>query len=124
MSSNAFIPLITRPTWVTATSAILIDNIFTNDFENFRDSFQGILVTDKSDYYPVFSINGVDKLSEVEMFIENRIYNDKNEQAFFSELENIDRPEFYNSSETRSSFDLLHKQLLALHNKHFPKIRK
>ena len=84
MSSNAFMPLITRPTRVTATSANLIDNIFTNNFENFRDYFQGILVTDISDHYPVFYINRVNKLSEVEMFLENRIYNDKNKQAFFS----------------------------------------
>ena len=124
MSSNAFMPLITRPTRVTATSATLIDNIFTNNFENFRDSFQGILVTDISDHYPVFYINHVNKLSEVEMFIDNRIYIYENKQAFFSELQNIDWSELYNSSETQSSFDLLHNQLLALHNKHFPKVRK
>ena len=124
MSSNAFMPLITRPTRVTATSATLIDNIFTNNFQNFRDSFQGILVTDISDHYPVFYINRVNKLSEVEMFVENRIYNDKNKQAFFSELQNIDWSELCNSSETQSSFDLLHNQLSALHNKHFPKVRK
>ena len=75
--------LITRPTRVTATSATLIDNIFTNNFENFKDSFQGILVIDISDHYPVFYINRVNKHSEVEMFVENRIYNDKNKQAFF-----------------------------------------
>ena len=31
MSSNGFLPLITRPSRVTATSATLIDNIFTNN---------------------------------------------------------------------------------------------
>ena len=36
MSSNSFMPLITRPTRVIATSATLIDNIFTNYFENLR----------------------------------------------------------------------------------------
>ena len=58
------------------------------------------------------------------MFVENQIHNDKNKQAFFSELQNIDWSELYNSSETQSSFDLLHNQRLALHNKHFPKVRK
>ena len=124
MSSIAFMPLITRPTRVTATSATLIDNIFTNNLKNFRDYFQDILATDISDHYPVFYINRVNKLSEVEMFVENRIYNDKNKQAFFSVLQNIDWSELYNSSETQSSFDLLHNQLLALHNKHFPKVSK
>ena len=36
MSSNAFMPLITRPTRVTATSANLIDNIFTNNLKIFK----------------------------------------------------------------------------------------
>ena len=45
-------------------------------------------------------------------------------QAFFSELENIDWSQLYNSSDTQSSVDLLHNQLLVLHNKHFPKVRK
>ena len=72
----AFLPLLTRPTRVTATSATLIDIIFTNNFKNFRYSFQGLLVTDISDHYPVFYINRVNNLSEVDMFIENRIYND------------------------------------------------
>ena len=78
MSSNAFVPLITRPTRVTATSATLIDNIFTDNFENFRDSFQGILVTDISDQYPVFFINRVSKIREIDIFVEQRIYNDSN----------------------------------------------
>ena len=32
MYANSFIPLVTRPTRITLSSAPLIDNIFTNDF--------------------------------------------------------------------------------------------
>ena len=55
MSSNCFIPLITRPTRITNSSATLIDNIFTNQFSS-QQSLQGILLTDISDHYPVFYI--------------------------------------------------------------------
>ena len=54
MFSNSILPVITRPTRVTATSAI--DHIFTNDVDNLCHYVQGILVTDISDHYPVFHI--------------------------------------------------------------------
>ena len=43
MSSSGFLPLITRPTSVTATSAALIDNIFTNNLMNISHSLQGFI---------------------------------------------------------------------------------
>ena len=56
MSSSGFLPLITRPTRVTATSATLIDNIFTNQLDDINFSLQGLFVTDVSDHFPVFHI--------------------------------------------------------------------
>ena len=41
MSSSGFLPLITRPTRVTATSSTLIDNIFTNYLEDIVIPFRG-----------------------------------------------------------------------------------
>ena len=46
MYANSFIPLVTRPTRITQSSATLIDNIFTNDLENLATSKQGIFVAD------------------------------------------------------------------------------
>ena len=57
MSRYAFVPLISRPTRVTADTATLIDNIFTNDIVNFGYLLNGVLVSDISDHYPVFHIN-------------------------------------------------------------------
>ena len=51
MFSYGFIPLITRPTRVTQSSATLIDNIFTNQLLDLHnESMQGILITDISDH--------------------------------------------------------------------------
>ena len=43
--SNDLVPLITRPTRVTETSATLIDNIFTNKSISYGKSVYGILVS-------------------------------------------------------------------------------
>ena len=56
--SNSFIPLITRPTRITAHTSTLIDNIFTNNFCSHLVS--GLLFTDISDHLPVFVINSND----------------------------------------------------------------
>ena len=54
MYSNGFIPLINRPTRVTAETATIIDHIYTNYLNTTRMTAQGILVTDITDHYPVF----------------------------------------------------------------------
>lgn len=51
--SHYFVPLITSPTRITATTSSLLDNIFTNNLEHLN---QGIIVSDFSDHYPIFSI--------------------------------------------------------------------
>ena len=46
-------PLIIKPTRITATSATIIDNIFTNNIKCKIES--GILVSDITDHLPIFS---------------------------------------------------------------------
>ena len=43
-----------RPTRVTYNTATLVDNIFTNSS---RNSFNGIILSDISDHFPIFCIN-------------------------------------------------------------------
>ena len=57
MSSSGFLPLITRPTRVTATSATLIDNIFTNNLIEISHFLQGLFITDVSDHFPIFHVS-------------------------------------------------------------------
>ena len=72
ITSNGFLPIITRPIRVTATSATLIDNIFTNNILDVSTSLQGLFVTDVSDHYPIFHINQQVKVKETEMFMYKR----------------------------------------------------
>ena len=55
--SMSFIPLINRPTWSVEKCHTIIDNIITNNFAELQGSMQGVLLTDISDHYPIFSID-------------------------------------------------------------------
>ena len=57
MYSNSFIPLINRPTRITATTATLIDNIFTNNHQEKVNSQQGIIPYHISDHFPIFHLD-------------------------------------------------------------------
>lgn len=52
--SFSFLPLITRPTRVTRTSATSIDNIFTNHLTANQRITNGILFTTISNHFPIF----------------------------------------------------------------------
>ena len=49
-----FFPLITRPTRITSNTATLIDNIFTNNLNNF--SVSGLTFWDISDHLLIFTL--------------------------------------------------------------------
>ena len=49
-----------------ASSATLIDNIFTNNHDNLNYSLSGILVADVSDHFPIFHINQFFTVEETE----------------------------------------------------------
>ena len=122
MSSNSFLSLITWPTRVPANSATLIDNIFTNHFAKSLQSSQGILVTDIADHYPVFHIDRQITTMDSEIYIERRLYNQRNKQAFLGAIQEIDWGEIYSTPVTQSCFAIFHGKLVRLLNKCFPKV--
>ena len=123
LSSHSFLPLITRPTGITNCSATLIDNIFTKHVENLEYSTRRLLVTDVSDHYPIFHINSKSSITESEIYITKRIFNERNKHAFQMSVNEIDWSEIYEASATNNAFDLLHDKLGELLNKYFPKVR-
>jgi endonuclease/exonuclease/phosphatase family metal-dependent hydrolase len=55
--TSSYYPIITKPTRITADTATLIDNIFTNNIENYIDSsLNGIIFSDISDHLPIVYI--------------------------------------------------------------------
>ena len=55
LSSSGYMPLITKPTRITKSTATLIDNIFTNNARK-TGHHSGILLNDLSDHLPIFAI--------------------------------------------------------------------
>ena len=123
MFSNHLFPLITRPTRITQHSATLIDNIFTNNINDFEPSLNGILVTDISDHFLIFHINYAYTANEAESFIVTRVYNEINKQNYRDFISSLNWDDIYNSMNTQISFDIFHSKLMSIHDKCFPKVR-
>ena len=123
LSTYSFLPLITRPTRVTASTATFIDNILTNDVDDIVHSDQGILVTDVTDHYPVFHIHRIPTVQEVEVYMMKRIFSVKNKHAFTQSIAETDWSEIYNVTSTEISFTAFHKKLMDLLTKCFPKVK-
>ena len=123
MSSNGFLPLITRPSRVTATSATLIDNIFTNNIGDVNHSVQGLFITDISDHFLVFHIAKQMEIKENDTYVYKRLYNSRNRENFCVAMSNIRWDEISRATDTQQDFDTFHKHLIEMYNKHFPKIR-
>ena len=90
MYCTEFLPLISRPTRVTATSATLIDNIFTNNHEYVNCSLNGILVADISDHFPIFHVNCSLTMEETVSYLVTRVYNERNNQNFLQSISVVD----------------------------------
>ena len=88
LSSYCLYPSITKPTRITANSATLIDNIFTNS-----KSYQipGIIITDVSDHLPVFVTTDLKVYRDTNNTVETEIrkLNEINMQTFKSELSKV-----------------------------------
>ena len=87
MYSNMLLPLITRPTRITAHTSTLIDNIFTNHVEN--SLFSGLLFTDISDHLPIFCFSYEQSLDIIdEKFVIFRDKSNSNLIKFHNQLNN------------------------------------
>ena len=121
--SNMLFPLITRTTRVTANSATLIDNIFTNNFYSDNWSAQGVLVTDISDHSPVIHLSGQYVTYAATDYLIMRRYNARNKEEFCTALAQMGWQEVCNLSDTQEAFNNFHNNLLQMHDKHFPKMK-
>ena len=123
MSSSGFLPLITRPTKVTATSATLIDNIFTNYLEDIGHSIQGLFITYVSDHFPIFHVSRGMQMSDVDTHICRRLYSLRNKAEFCNVISTTDWDEINRATDTQQVFDLFHNRLTELYKGQDKKIK-
>ena len=126
LPQNNILPLINSPTRITESSETLIDNIFTNKFNNVKiDS--GIIKTDISDHFPIFIVSND---------CDNEIQEDKYKTIFKREFNNTSIIEFRNlllqvdwqllkkCKDADSAYDLFLRFFQNQYQKAFPKIEK
>jgi hypothetical protein len=117
--SSSLLPLITKPTRISNTSHSLIDNIFCNDAQSNR-YISGIIVTDISDHFPVFTINVKYQTKAQQTTYKYRNYSARNIENFFSKLESHNWNGIYCLADCQTSFSLFYEQYLRLYNECFP----
>ena len=118
MYCHSYLPLINRATRVTETSASLIDNIFFNDFTRIN-TFQGILVSDTTDHYPIFCQFSLSS-STNKRLVSFRHYSENSINHFKECLSSTDWNQVMELDECQSAFSRFHEILLHTYNNCFP----
>ena len=116
-----FVPLIDRPTRITAHSATLIDNIFTNHFS--PSVLKGIVISDISDHLPVFAYVSDDSFVHVHKRIGNRPvrnFSTANLNNFKTRLSQVDWTELLHDKDPNDSYNKFLSEYSRLYNLCFP----
>ena len=114
------LPVITKPTRVTSTSATLIDNIFvSNKLQHCIKA--GVIVTDLSDHFPcILTVTDFNQSNTNQTKIIKRKLNKKNLDKIKNDIGNIDWEMELNNLDTNKSFENLHNKLKEIIDLHAP----
>ena len=77
------------------------------------------MVTDISDHYPIFHVNLQVKAKDTEMYMEKRIYSDKNKRDFTQALAGVDFSAIYSVQGTQRSYKYHMQKLLQAAEKKY-----
>ena len=122
MYSNSFLPCITKPTRATASSATLIDNIFTN-MQNLNYTYtSGIIFSDISDHFPVFhTITDKQNIQNNQYdTIRKRQFTLQNRQKFNNELNTTSWNTILNTQCCQTSYSIFLKKIQNIYDNCFP----
>ena len=112
--SYMFIPIITRPTHLTAHTATLIDNIFTNCLT--QNITNGIIINDISDHLPIFASFNNEKIPYTKTLKTNTCdYNDTNFNNFQSCLSQVNWSSVLTDQDPNKMFEIF----VSEYSRHF-----
>jgi hypothetical protein len=112
--------LITKPTRIQQDTASLIDNIFCNQ-PNCDNLFNGILVTQISDHFPVFTVcKTLNTSKNLEILSKQRNFSQKNLTSFIDAISKIDWLDLVTQNTSRESFSVFHSKLQGIYEACFP----
>ena len=121
MLSASFLPLITKPTRVTNQTATLIDNIFCNVVP-LPES--GIILSDISDHYPIFSRSSYNSNKKIISSQSFRKVTTNNLARLNESLEDADWTEVYNTHDTNTAYNIFMTSFMSQLDRHIPIVNK
>ncbi|XP_028408826.1 uncharacterized protein LOC114531415 [Dendronephthya gigantea] len=127
--TSSFFPLINKATRITSHTATLIDNIFTNNIEDFNNSLNGIIFSDISDHLPIFHMFNSDLFGKntdnANTVIYQRVYNHVNMNNFSKAIKNASWDEILNEANNpEKAYNEFLELFLGLYEVNFPLKRK
>ena len=118
--SYSFFPTITKPTRITRESATLIDNIYTNAFDQSINNVNGILYTDISDHLPIFIIHyETEHKHRPEKYLKC-IYSAQSADKFREDISRVDWSVIYDLNNPNEQYNLMIDIITEIYDKHFP----
>lgn len=118
MSSHAFLPLINKSTRISSTRSSLIDNIFSNSLD--LEHMSGVIQTDISDHFPVFTISKLNFLIKSDSHITFRSYTDNNTNRFIELIRQENWSPSHTQTNPQNAFTEFCNKLKAVHDLAFP----
>ena len=114
------LPVITKPTRVSTTSATLIDNIFvSNRLQHSINS--AVIITDISDHFPcILTVNNFNQSKDRKTKITKRKLNKENLDKIKNVIGNIDWETEIKNQDVNNAFKKFHNKLLEILNLHAP----
>ena len=113
--------MVNKPTRVTKNNATLIDYIITNSFMD-QENLTGILKTDISDHFPIFTISVKHRLdsSDKKVTIIKRIINADSIQEFRDILSEVDWENLYSITNPNDTYEYFLKVFSGIYDLAFP----
>ena len=116
--SHGFVPMITKPTRLTHTSATLIDHIYTNCITT--KSKSGIILNDVADHFGTFHMMKTYKSPRQPQLSNLRYYTTHNIANFRHLIEQQDFTELHNLNDTDKAYDIFITKIKSAHDRAFP----
>ena len=121
MFAAGYIPLITKPTRVTASTATLIDHMYTNSI---TPSSSGIILTDIADHFGTFYYSHNNERTRNVATKTARNFNEQNIQNFLGNLSEADFGDVLGYDCTNQAYDSFIEKYLSLFDESFPKLTR
>ena len=114
------LPVITKPTRITDTSATLIDNILISSKLQ-QAYYSGIIISDMSDHLPtVIKLTNVKQDTKQQQPVTYRKINEENIRLINEDLKGCNWEEILETTGTDDTFSILHETLIISMNKYMP----